>query len=159
MGAGSACSRLLYHPPPCITTKRCASGLLPRSLLQALTANATLVEGAMAAVAVLPRLPPRSTPRVPPQIPRAPAPCLLCRHHHAAVDERLPTTTSPTRTRQVTRRRRRMRAPPGRAPATKCARTVATARPMSTHSTTVSPMSLYFVNKIFCCKAHVSVMI
>ena len=62
------------------------------------------------------------------------------------------------RTCQMTRRRR-MRALPGRAPATRHARTVATARLASTHSATVSPMSLYFVNKIFRCKAHVSVMV
>ena len=79
------------------------------------------------------------------------------------VDERLPTTTSPTRTQrtcQVTRRRRRrMRAPPGRAPATRHTRTVATTRPMSALSAAVLPISLYFVNKIFHCKACVSVMI
>ena len=107
------------------------------------------------------RLPPRRrTPRCLPQTSRAPVPCLPHRCHHA-VDKRCPTTTSPTRTRrthQVTRRRR-MRAPPGRAPATRCAKTAAVARPMSTPSAAVSPVSLHLVNKIFHCKTCVSVMI
>ena len=90
------------------------------------------------------RATPRRTPRLPPQTPRAPAPHLPHRHHHATVDERHPTTTSPTRTQrthQVTRRRRRMRAPPGRAPATRCTRMAAITRPMSASSTAVSSVS------------------
>ena len=151
----------LYHPPPCIITRRCASGSSPRSLPQALMASPPAVEGAMTATVVLTRLPPRRTPRLPPQTPRAPAPCLPRRHHHAAVDERCSTATSPTRTHQVMRRRRRRRmgAPPGRAPATRHTRMAAIARPTSAHSTAVSLMSLYFVNKIFTCKTRVSVMI
>ena len=39
-------------------------------------------------------------------IPRAPAPLLLPNHHHAAVDRKLPITTSPTRRTRVGRKRR-----------------------------------------------------
>ena len=109
------------------------------------------------------RATPRRTPRLLPQNPRAPVPHLPCRHHHTAVDKSHPTTTSlprTGRTLQVTRRRRRrMQVLPGRAPATRCARTVAATRPTSARSAAVSPMSLYFVNKIFHCKTCVSVMI
>ena len=63
----------------------------------------------MAPTATPSRLPQRRrTPRLLPQTPRAPAPSLPHRCHHAAVDERLPTTTSPTRTQrthQMTRRK------------------------------------------------------
>ena len=108
--------------------------------------------------------PRRRTPRLLLQTPRAPVPSLPHRCQHATVDERLPTTTSPTRTQrthQMTRRkrRRRMRAPPGRASATRCTRMAAIARPASTTSTTVLPVFLHFLNKIFHCKTHVSVMI
>ena len=110
----------------------------------------------MAAMAVLPGPPPRRTPRLQLQTSRAPAPHLPCRHCHTAVDDSHPTTTSPTRTHQVTRRR--IRAPPGRAPATRHTRVAAAARLTSTPSTTVSPMSLQLVNKMFHCKTHVSVL-
>ena len=120
MDVGNARSRPSYHHLPCITTSRCASGLSSRNPPQALMASPAVVEGAMAAMVVLPGPPPRRTPRLPPQTPRAPAPCLPHRYCHAAVDGRCPATTSPTRTQrthQVTRRRRRrrMQAPPGRA--------------------------------------------
>ena len=69
---------------------------------------------------------PKKEGKAPPLIPRAPAPFLLPNHHHAAVDKRPPTTTSPTRRTQVGKKRRqKMRAQPGRAPATRHARTVA----------------------------------
>ena len=154
----------MYHPPPCITTRRFALGLSPRSPPEALMASPAVVEGAMAAVGVLPRLLPRRMARLLPQTPRAPVPCLPCRHHHATVDERRPAATSPTRTQrthQVTGRRRRQRrtqAPPGRAPATRHASKVAAARPTCAHSATVLPVSLYscsllikyFVAKLVC---------
>ena len=163
MGVGSASSRPLYHPPPCITTRRCALGSSSRNPPQALMASPAAAEGVMAATAVPPGPPPRRTPRLLLQTPRAPAPHLPQRHCHAAVDENCPAITSPTRTQrthQVTRRRKRRRtpAPPGRAPATRHARTAATTRPMSAPCTAVSPVSLYLVNEIFCCKTHVSVM-
>ena len=128
----------MYHPPPCITTRRCALGSFPRSPPEALAASPAVAEGAMAA--------PRRTTRLLLQTPRAPAPLLLPRHHHTTVDERRPTVTSPTRTQwtQVRRRkrRRRMQALLGRAPTTRCKRTVAAARLTSTHSAAVLPMSL-----------------
>ena len=129
-------------------------------------ASPAVVEGAMAAMVVLPGPPPRRTPRLPLQTPRAPVPHLPCRHCHATVDERRPTTTSSTRTQRTcqTRRRRRrrrrsMQALPGRAPATRHARMAAITRLMSAPCTGVSPVSLYLVNKIFHCKTPVSVMI
>ena len=110
-------------------------------------ASPAVAEGAMAAVAVPPRLPPRRMARLLQQTPRAPVPCLPLRHHHATVDERHLTATSPTRTQRTPqvrrkRRRRRMRTLPGRAPATRCASTLAATRLPSTHSATVPPMSL-----------------
>ena len=145
--------------------KKVCIGFVAKKPLQALMPSPAAVEGAMATMAVLPGPPPRRTPRLQPQTPRATAPCLPCRHCHAAVDESHPTTTSPTSTRRThqgtrrKRRRRRMQAPPGRAPATRRTRTVAATRPMSAPSTTVSPMSLYLANNIFHYKTHVSVMI
>ena len=136
----------MYHPPPCITTRRCAPGSSPRSPLQALLASPAVVEGMMAAMAFLPRLPPRRMVRLPWQIPRAPAPSLPHRHHHTTVDERHPTATSPTRTRRTPpvrrKRRRRTRALPRRAPATRHTRTVAATRLTSAHIATVLLMSL-----------------
>ena len=150
----------MYHPMPCITTRRCASDSSPRSPPEALAASPAVAEGAMAAMGVLPRLPPRRMARLPLQTPRASASLLPCRHHHAAVDERRPTATSPTRTPQVKRRkrRRRMQALPGRAPATRRARMVAASRPTSAHSTNVLPVSLNscilsindFIAKLMC---------
>ena len=71
----------------------------PRSQPQALTASPAAEEEAMATMVILPGpLPRRGTPRLLPQIPRAPVPHLPRRHHHATVDERRPATTSPTRT-------------------------------------------------------------
>ena len=123
--------------------KKVCIGFVAKKSVQALTASPAVAKGIMAAMGVLPRLPPGRTARLPPQTPRAPAPLLPHRHPHAAVDERCPATTSPTRTPQVIRRkRRRTQALPGRAPATRHARTVAAARPTSAHSATVLPMSL-----------------
>ena len=160
MGVGSACSRPLYHPLSCITTRRCASGLSPRSPLEALMASPAVAEGVMAAVGVLPRLPPRRTARLLLQTPRAPAPFLPHRHHHATVDERCPTATGPTRTQRTpqVKRRRRTQALSGRPPATRHARMVAATRPMSAHSAIVPLMSLNscilsindFIAKLMC---------
>ena len=70
-------------------------GSFPRSPLEALAASPAVVEGVMAAMGDLPRLPPRRTARLPLLTPRTPAPFLLPRHHHTAVDKRHPATTSP----------------------------------------------------------------
>ena len=66
-------------------------------------------KGVLVAMGVLPRLPPRRMARLPPQTPRAPAPLLPCRHHHATMDERRPTTTSPTRTQRTPQAKKRKR--------------------------------------------------
>ena len=104
------------------------------------------------------RATPKKTPRLPPLAPRAPAPKLPHRRCHVAADERHPTTTSPTRTRrrthQVTRRRRRQ-ALPGRALATRRARTAASVRPTSTpallfHQRPCIFSINYFVVKLVC---------
>ena len=79
--------------------KKCASGLLPGSQLQALIASPAAEEEAMVAMVILPRpLPRRGTPRLLLWTPRAPVPHLPCRHHHATVDKRCLAATSPTRT-------------------------------------------------------------
>ena len=74
MGAGSV--RPLYHPLPCITTRKCALGSSPRSPPEALAAS-PVAEGVMAAMGVLPRLPPRRMARLLPQTPRLQHPSCL----------------------------------------------------------------------------------
>ena len=116
----------------------------PGSPPEALTASLAVAEEAIAAMEVLPRLPPKRMARLPPLIPRAPVPLLFPRHHHAIVDERPPMATSTTRTQrtQARRRRRRTRALPGRTPATRHVRTVAAISQMPTFSPSALSMSL-----------------
>ena len=105
-GYGKCLKQPLYHPRPCITTRKCASGSSPGSPPEAWTASPAAVEEVIAAAEALPRPPPKRTARLPPLIPRAPVPLLLPNHHHTTVDGRPPTTTSPTRRTQVGRKRR-----------------------------------------------------
>ena len=162
MDVESALSRPSCHPLPCKTTRRCALGSSPRNQPQFLTASPAAAEEMMAATAAPLRLHPRKrTPRLPLLTFRAAAPNLLCKWHHATVDERRPTTTSPTRTQrrthEVTRRkiRRRMRALPGRALATRHTRTAAGIRPVSApaplfHQHPCIFSINYFVLKLLC---------
>ena len=115
--------------------KKVCIGLIPKKSTRGSGSKPSSSGGAMAAIGVLPRLPPRRTARLTLQTPRGPVPLLPHRLHH-----------------------RRMRALPGRAPATRHARTVVATRMTSAHSATVLPMSLNscilsiknFVAKLMC---------
>ena len=127
MDAGSVKSRPLYLPWPCITTRRCASGLPPRSPPESQMASPA-VAVVIAITGAPPRPPPKRMARLLPPIPRARVPLLPLNHHHAAADRRPPTTSSPTRRTWLRRKRRQTtRAQPRKAPGTRHARTVAAA--------------------------------
>ena len=135
----------MYHPRPCITTRKCASGSSPGSPLEAWMVSPAAAEETLAAVEVLPRPPPKRMARLPLLIPRAPVPLLLPNHHHTIVDETPPAATSPTRTQSTRargRRRRRTRAWLGRTPAKRRIRMVATTSQTPAFSASTLSMSL-----------------